>query len=124
MYRSASEVWQGFAKNADEGMAQPSLILPVTLLLLTGQVLPIAMLSFAVHLPTTALVLIIISILCIYLPRLMMWMRFHQPLDGVLLHPLGVLVLLAIQWYALAVKLRGKSIAWKGREQDPQQTKM
>ena len=41
MYRGAREVWQGFAKNAHEGLASPRLILPSTLLLLGGQVLPL-----------------------------------------------------------------------------------
>ena len=34
---------------------------------------------------------------------------------GAWLHPLGILVLLAIQWYALARNLAGRPSAWKGR---------
>jgi hypothetical protein len=41
--------------------------------------------------------------------------RFRQPLGGALLHPLGVLALLAIQWVALARQLAGKPAVWKGR---------
>ena len=43
MYRSAAEVWHGFAKNAHEGLASPQLIVPATLLLLGGQVLPLVL---------------------------------------------------------------------------------
>ena len=42
-------------------------------------------------------------------------MRFRQPVAGAVLHPLGVLVLLAIQWTALARELLGRPATWKGR---------
>ena len=38
MYRTALEVWNGFAKNAHEGLGSPRMIVPATLLLLGGQV--------------------------------------------------------------------------------------
>ena len=41
MYHNAAEVWRGLAKNATEGMAAPARILPFTLLLFCGQVLPL-----------------------------------------------------------------------------------
>ena len=41
MYHNASEVWQGLAKNATEGMASPARILPFTFLLFCGQILPL-----------------------------------------------------------------------------------
>ena len=40
MYRTAGEVWKGLAKNAGEGLAAPRLILPMTVILLGGQVFP------------------------------------------------------------------------------------
>jgi hypothetical protein len=46
MYRSAGEVWSGLAKNATEGLATPGRIVPVTVLLLLGQVVPFV---FAAH---------------------------------------------------------------------------
>ncbi len=49
MYHNASEVWQGLSKNATEGMAAPARILPFTLLLFCGQVLPLLLaLSLAI----------------------------------------------------------------------------
>ena len=44
MYRSAGQVWSGLAKNATEGMAAPVRIVPISLVLLTGQVMPFAVL--------------------------------------------------------------------------------
>ena len=41
MYESASAVWMGLAKNATEGLGSPRRIVPVTVLLLMGQVLPV-----------------------------------------------------------------------------------
>ncbi len=40
MYRSAGEVWNGLAKNATEGLAAPVRIVPISIVLLLGQVLP------------------------------------------------------------------------------------
>lgn len=109
MYRSAREVWQGFAKNAHEGLAAPRLIVPSTLLLLGGQVLPLALVLAA---PSP---LAFAALAAALLPRLAAVRRFRQPLAGVLLHPLGVSVLVAIQWSAFFRRLRKKPAVWKGR---------
>jgi hypothetical protein len=50
-----------------------------------------------------------------YLPRLLAVPLFRQPLGSALLHPLGVTMLLAIQWLALARQFTGKPAVWKGR---------
>jgi hypothetical protein len=50
-----------------------------------------------------------------YLPRLLGVRRFRQPIAGALLHPAGVLALVAIQWYALGRALVGRPSTWKGR---------
>lgn len=117
MYRSAGEVWRGLEKNATEGIASPGRIVPATLLLLAGQVLPPLLLALAVAgavalgagwvaLAATGVALA---------PRLAAVMRFRQPLDGALLHPLAILIFLAIQWTALGRRLLGRPAAWKGR---------
>ena len=48
--------------------------------------------------------------------------RFRQSRLGAFLHPLGVLVLVAIQWYAFARNLAGRPSAWKGRLYRPEHT--
>jgi hypothetical protein len=40
---------------------------------------------------------------------------FRQPWGSALLHPIGVLALLAIQWLALGRQLLGRPMQWKGR---------
>ena len=108
MYWNAEEVWRGLAKNATEGVASPGKILPVTMLLLAGQVLPYLLLF---PLGWAALP----AVLGAWLPRWIAVRRFGQPLDGAWLHPLGILVFLAVQWYALGHQLLGRPAGWKGR---------
>jgi hypothetical protein len=50
------------------------------------------------------------------LPRIAGWLVFRQPLDSVLLHPLGIVCLLGIQWVARYRKWRGFASTWKGRD--------
>jgi hypothetical protein len=109
MYRTAAEVWHGFAKNAHEGLGSPRLIGPATLLLLGGQVLPLLLL-FVAPSPLTAL-----ATIAAYLPRFIGVVRFRQSFLGALLHPLGIAVLVAIQWFALVRALSHRPAVWKGR---------
>lgn len=113
MYRSAFEVWSGFGKNAHEGLASPRLILPSTLLLVGGQVLPLVMV-FLVSSPL-AFGFAAAGTLAAFLPRLVAVARFHQPLVGALCHPLGICMLVTIQWTAFIRSLRGRPTVWKGR---------
>ncbi|MBA3913047.1 MAG: glycosyltransferase [Acidobacteriales bacterium] len=117
MYKGAGQVWDGLVKNAVEGMAAPSRILIFTVLLMCGQVLPILFLANAFHHGKGLLLaLAAFGTVFSFLPRLIAARRFHQPLWSALAHPVGVLLLLAIQWYALARHLAGMPSVWRGRE--------
>jgi hypothetical protein len=50
-----------------------------------------------------------------YYPRIVAAGRFRQSWLGALLHPVGLALFLAIQWYALAAQVLGYPTAWKGR---------
>ena len=120
MYRTAGEVWQGLAKNAGEGLASPGLIVPISLVLLGGQVLPFVLAIAAVRAwprPWTGLEasLLILSLGAAWAPRLAAAFRFRQSLVGAMLHPIGITLLVAIQWYAFVRKALGKPSRWKGR---------
>ncbi|MDP9292331.1 MAG: glycosyltransferase family 2 protein [Verrucomicrobiota bacterium] len=117
MYQSAAEVWNGFAKNAHEGLGSSRLIVPATLLLLGGQVLPFCLLAFGKS--PTALVFAVIGTAVAILPRLIAVSRFRQSLLGALLHPLGIIALVAIQWWAFFRSLRHGAVVWKGRSYSP-----
>ena len=112
MYRSAAEVWRGLGKNATEGLASAGNIVPFTLLLFVGQVLPLLLL-FATHGRDQKFALAAL-VLC-YLPRIIATLRFRQSWLGALLHPADIAVLLVLQWWSLARKLTGKQPVWKQR---------
>jgi glycosyltransferase involved in cell wall biosynthesis len=119
MYHNASEVWRGLGKNATEGMAAPARILPFTFLLFCGQILPLLLaLSLAVapgSYSSYARSLILIALAASFLPRLLSVWKYRQPLLSALLHPLGVALLLTLQWYALLRKIAGQQVTWKER---------
>jgi hypothetical protein len=117
MYRSAREVWHGLAKNATEGLAAPRLIVPATFLLLGGQVLPVVWCAVGMvgGLSAWAFGLALLGVSAVYYPRLQALRRFAQMPLGAVFHPLGIVVLLAIQWYAYGRTWRGRPVTWKER---------
>ena len=119
MYRTNGETWRGLGKNATEGLGAPGRIVPMTVLLAGGQVLPFILCGCAPILSSKALVLALSAAAFAILPRLFAVLRFRQPLGSALLHPLGVLALLAIQWSALVRQLLGRPSQWKGRSYGP-----
>lgn len=130
MYSSAGQVWNGLAKNAREGLAAPKMILFTTLLLVGGQVLPLVLLASSLvpiveydnestdRFRSENWLLLIVSSLALlasYAPRIDAVIRFRQSLLGAIFHPVGVLILIAIQWYAAVRAIIGKPVGWKGR---------
>lgn len=119
MYHSASEVWLGLAKNATEGLAAPGRILPLSILLFTGQVLPfLLLLVLLLHRASASapiLCCVVVGIIAAALPRFLAAVRFRQRLRGALLHPVGIALLLCLEWWALLRQVRGRSVSWKTR---------
>ncbi len=120
MYRNAAQVWQGFAKNATEGMATPRGIVIWTVLLLGGFVLPWGMITlWAVGLlgETTEWQRVVLwgAWLMTAMTALGTMFRFDQPWLSGIGRPIGVAVLVAIQWHALLRKACGRPSTWRGR---------
>jgi len=116
MYRSGGEVIRGLLKNADEGIANARLIIPFSVLLLGGTVLPIVVMGLAVYEPSPlAFGLATLALVIGWLPRWanVGWLR-QSPL-GAALHPLAVVFFLLLQWTALAMSLSGRRVRWRGR---------
>ena len=90
------------------------LIVPFTLLLLFGQVLPIFLVGISMWRRSLAALPAIVALACSYYPRLASLTRFPQPFLAALLHPIGILVILAIQWWSLR-RVLGRPSRWKGR---------
>lgn len=116
MYSGARQVWLGLAKNAVEGMAAPARIGIFSFLLLAGQVLPFIVLAIALRLGEYhAARLAALAVMLSLTPRLLGVLRFRQPLWSALAQPFGVIVLLAVQWWALLRHVQGKPASWRGR---------
>jgi len=116
MYDSAGEVWWGLAKNATEGMASWSRIPVFTVLLFAGQVLPLPLMIWsAFRLNEVDFDLCFLALFSSYAIRAVSAWRYQQSWRGVLLHPVGVLVLLVLQWYAFMRKLLRRPAIWKKR---------
>jgi hypothetical protein len=109
MYRSAAEVWEGLTKNATEGMATP-LALPLwTVILGGGQVLPVVLVCLGCGALAWA------ALACGIGMRLVLAVRFRQPMLSALLHPVGMAGVLVVQWAALGRAIRGQPATWRGR---------
>ena len=117
MYQNAHEVFFGLLKNATEGLASPGRILPFSILLLVGQVLPLLLWLYAVTLSHSSRLqaIALAALVASYLPRMIAVFRFKQPIFAALFHPLAILTLLGIQWYALIRSVFHIPSTWKGR---------
>jgi len=116
MYHTNAETWRGLGKNATEGLGSPGAILPMTGLLIGGQAMPFVLLACAPLLSSAGVLCAAVASFLSLVPRLTSVWLFRQPLGSALLHPLGVLALLGIQWLALFRQFAGKPSEWKGRK--------
>jgi hypothetical protein len=125
MYDCDADVWRGLAKNATEGVGAPATIVPFTILLAGGQILPFGLLAGGLATgfadwPRWAVAATLAAAALAWLPRLLEAARFRHGLASAVAHPLAVAVFLAIQWTALVRKLLGFSTTWRGRSLTPQ----
>ncbi len=120
MYRSAAAVWNGLAKNAGEALAAPRMIGPMSVILLGGQVFPVglvvaAILGFPAPWRPFEAGCAVAALGLSYYARWAPTIRCRQSWFGAVFHPLGVLIFVAIQWYAFARDRAGRPSTWKGR---------
>ena len=109
MYHDAGQVWEGLTKNATEGMAKPAALPIWTIILAGGQVVPLVWLLVA---PSWWAAL---ALACGIGLRIVLALRFGQPLVSAILHPAGVAALLVVQWAALLRAASGRKATWRGR---------
>lgn len=125
MYDRDADVWRGLSKNATEGIGAPATILPFTILLVGGQVLPFVLVAAGLAAgwrgwPQWAIPVALAAAAAAWLPRFLEAGRFGQSVGSAVVHPVGVAVFLAIQWVAFARKLLGLKTSWRGRPLAPQ----
>ena len=88
--------------------------LPFTALLFAGQILPLGLLAAGL-LGRGPVLWPALSVAAGYGLRVLAARKFRQSAFGALLHPLGIAVLIALQWWSLAGKLSGRQAVWKHR---------
>jgi hypothetical protein len=117
MYHTLPQVVRGLLKNATEGIANPVLIGPFTVLLFGGAVLPLvlAMVAWWWGAGPWTWGVILIAVVLAWWPRVWAALRFRQSWLGVLLHPLSVACFLALQWTALVMRGLRIQTRWRGR---------
>lgn len=127
MYTRGVDVLQGLAKNATEGMATPQAVIPATLLLFGGQVLPSVLLIATfiwgvagLGLSPLALVSIVAAVVLSLTTRLIEAVRFRASIGSSFAHPLAILLFLGIQWFGFVRRVVGLKATWKGRSLAPQ----
>ncbi len=113
LYHGSRAVWLGLAKNAREGMAATGQIGFWTVVLLCGQVFPWPLMFLS---PWNDAVVFAVALLLSTSARTGLARRMNERgTNQALLHPFAILLLLAIQWYALLRAVSGKPVGWKGR---------
>ncbi|MGB8852579.1 MAG: glycosyltransferase family 2 protein [Pirellulales bacterium] len=125
MYTRSIDVWRGLGKNATEGIGSPATILPFTLLLAGGQILPVALVAAGLATgwrgwPRWGIACAVLATALSFLPRLLEAPRFRQSWASAIAHPLSVAIFLVIQWWALARRTLGLKTSWRGRSLRPQ----
>lgn len=118
MYRGLRQVWDGFAKNAHEGLASPKSVFPMSIILLLGQVVPFVslLLGWLDGGLSGAWVYWAVAAICLGIgARAFIALWFSHSVVLALFHPFAVMFLLLNQWYgALRVAL-GVPVGWRGR---------
>jgi hypothetical protein len=119
MYDSWPALWTGFSKNATEGMATP-VALPIwTVLLGGGHILPylVALAAFVAN-DAAALTPALEALAMMLAARVAVALVARQSFLSVAAHPVGMTIVLAIQWIALWNARRGQPREWRGRSYD------
>ena len=117
MYTTTLQVCNGLLKNATEGIANARLIMPFSVLLIGGSVLPLLLLVISILAGASqiAVAILVVATVISFVPRLVACSRFGQSYVGAMLHPVGVACFVALQWIAILRKSLGITTKWRGR---------
>ncbi|MEM6690805.1 MAG: glycosyltransferase [Planctomycetota bacterium] len=116
MYQNAAQVLRGVLKNATEGIASPKTIIPFSVLLLGGSVLPwLTVVLGVLEGSLWAVALSTFAIVLSCMPRFVAAKQLRQSLVGAIFHPPSVALFIALQWVALVQSLIGYQVQWRGR---------
>lgn len=120
MYRGGSQVWNGFTRNAYEGLGSLGALITMTTLQVWLFLLPFVFLLVWIGMGVTVGTwqvwgwLCVAQVALILIQRTLQASRFGHP-ESVVLHPLSMFALVAIQWGSFWKSKRKSKITWKGR---------
>jgi chlorobactene glucosyltransferase len=124
MYRSAGELWRGFTKNIYEGLGEsPAALLLVLALYATAFVWPYLAFAYSLVLAPAWFWPPALGVAANLLTRAALAVRYRHPPTGVLLHPLAVLLLMALAVNSFLNNLRGE-VFWRGRSYAARRNRM
>jgi len=119
MYRGLGATWRGFAKNAYEGLGSVGLLVFLTVVHGLTAVAPLVYLAGAWGLDAWergATAPAVVAAVIPLVQRAVLARRFGQSWLGAALHPVGVVLMTAIQWHSFALHAAGRR-SWRGRVQ-------
>jgi glycosyltransferase involved in cell wall biosynthesis len=116
MYRGWRETWRGFAKNAYEGVGSVPLLVFLTLLHVVGHAGAWVLAPLALAMGWSPLVWAPALAACVLqvAQRWMIARRVDHARSSVWLHPVGVTLMTAVQWWSLWLQRTGRR-SWRGR---------
>lgn len=110
MYSSFDEIWQGFQKNFFPAFKREASFWGFLAFHFVVFLLPF---MWAVFQPDFRIALVALIVLLI---RLVLSLRFRQPIWAVLLHPIAEAILIALGFSSWRRCKTGQGVLWKGRE--------
>tara|TARA_R110000782_G_scaffold24264_5_gene62803 strand:- start:16613 stop:17803 length:1191 start_codon:yes stop_codon:yes gene_type:complete len=118
MYRGWRQTWRGFAKNAFEGVGSLGLLVFLTLLHVGGHTGAWLIAALGLAMGWSPLIWGPAVAACVLqlVQRAMIARRVGHAWSSVWLHPVGVTLMTAVQWWSWWLQRTGKR-AWRGRVQ-------
>jgi chlorobactene glucosyltransferase len=118
MYRSFSQMWNGFAKTIYALTRAPLLLIPaglVAYILFLGPFYAVISQYMLKDLPAAWAFLVIFQVVVILFMRLLVNQHFKEPVISSILHPLGLSFFFANAFYVLLRRFAGMGVSWKNR---------
>lgn len=120
MYAGGRAVWNGFTRNAYEGLGGLGALITMTLLQTLVFLAPFLFLLYALGIRMQGSPLPLWGWLCIVQVSLILLLRLLQArrfghYEAVLLHPFSIAGMVAIQWTSCWKTFRKSPVVWKGR---------
>lgn len=124
MYQTAHQLWRGFSKNLYLGLGKPSALVLALVLYGAAFVLPYLTLGLALlnylnmsssaQLPRYVVALAWAGVAGNVMIRLVLALRYRHPIYSVVLHPFGILLLMAVALNSFRW-VRAGTVTWAGR---------